>query len=295
MRAIIAALGLVAGLLATIAGTASAAPGPLSGRLVYSDIFGGSGLYTISPDGAGRDHLVNDTGVYRPKWLPDASAVSFIVEMGHFTNRLDVVDPDGSNRRVLVGRPTLPAGWKGISTYDWSPDGTQLVLCLHNDNFDSRLYVSSPDGSTMDLVVRNACGPDWSSQDRILANRGQKFLEMDPDGGNLVTIDTGRQTADPEWSPDGARIVFMCGSYSHADICVIDADGAHLANLTKSDRIDWSPTWSPDGARIVWAPNTNTQYRFADLWRMRADGSAKTRLTDSGKIDEYEPDWNAFA
>jgi Tol biopolymer transport system component len=279
-------------------GAPPASAGPLSGRIVYSDIFGSTGLYTISPEGTGRTHLVDDVGVYRPKWFPDGSAVSFIAETGAkcCSSRLDAVDPDGSNRRVMLGRPKLPTGWKWISAYDWSPDGTQLVLCLLDENAGQRLYVASPNGSSMQRILGNACSPDWSSQGRIAAIRGgRRLVELDPDGANLVTIATGMQSADPAWSPDGAKIVLMCGGYAHADVCVINADGTKLKNLTRSDRVDWSPSWSPDGSRIVWAPETNTSHRFADLWRMRSDGGGKTRLTDTGRLDEYEPDWIAVA
>lgn len=293
---ILATMGLVAGMIAMTDLPAYAVP--LAGRIVYSDIFGGSGLYSIAPDGTGRTHLV-DEFVYRPKWHPDGSGVSFIVEIGPRRSRgsrLDIVDADGSNRRVMLGLANLPTGWKTIETYDWSPDGTQLVLCLVDDDFSRRrLYVSSPDGSAMDLVLTNACSADWSSQDRILALRGRKLLELDPDGGNLVTIETRMPISDPVWSPDGSRIVFMCGPYNHVDICVMNADGADLVNLTESARLDWSPSWSPDGSRLVWAPSTNTKYQFSDLWRMRADGSAKTRLTRTRRIEEYEPDWSAVA
>lgn len=173
----------------------------------------------------------------------------------------------------------------------------QLVLCLADDAHftHQRLYVSDPDGSSMDLVLTNACSPDWSSQDRILALRGRKLLELDPDGGNLVTIEMRTQTADPVWSPDGSTIAFMCGRYVHVDICVMNADGSDIVNLTESARADWSPSWSPDGSRLVWAPSMNTKYQFGDLWRMRADGSGKTRLTRTPQIDEFEPDWTAVA
>jgi hypothetical protein len=95
----------------------------------------------------------------------------------------------------------------------------------------------------MDPVLTNACSPDWSSQDRVLALRGRKLLEFDPDGGSLVTIQMKTQIAHPVWFPDGSKIAFMCGPYVHVDICVMNADGADLMNLTASARVDWSPSW----------------------------------------------------
>lgn len=294
----IATVALVVAAIVVPIGSAKA--GPLDGRIVYADIFGGSGLYTIAPDGTSRIHLIEDWNASRPRWRPDGSDVSFIVDIfgSSVTSRLEIVDPMGSDRKVLLARSKLPANFKVISTYDWSPDGTKLVLCLVNFTGQApvaRTYVSNPNGSRMLLALKDACGEDWGSQDRILAYEGSKLFALDPDGRHVVRVRTGVKTWDAQWSPDGTRIVFMCGPQEAADICVSEADGSHLENLTASDRADWSPSWSPDGSRIVWSPATKTPRQFADLWRMRTDGSSKTRVTDTPRIDEYDPDWTSAA
>jgi TolB protein len=292
---IVSTLGLVAGLLAFAPGLARA--GPLEGRIVYTDVYGGSGLYTLAPDGTDRSHLVSDD-VSRPRWLPDGSGVSFIVDFfgASVTSRLETVDPTGADRKILLRRAELPTHFKIISTYDWSTDGTQLALCLlrfTDQGVAVRTYVSTPDGSTMLLVIKDACGEDWGSQDRILAYSGSKLFAVDPDGGNVDRIRTGVKTWDAQWSPDGTKLVFMCGPQAAADVCVADGDGSHLHNLTNSARADWSPSWSPDGSRIVWTPG-NRATGYGDLWRMLPDGSGKTRVTESPDIDEYDPDWTAL-
>jgi Tol biopolymer transport system component len=74
-------------------------------------------------------------------------------------------------------------------------------------------------------------------------------------------------------------------------ILVLVASG--LVNLTTSPHTDWSPTWSPDGAWIAWARFGLHGSSYGNLWRMRADGSHETQLTNTKRIDGYEPDWTA--
>jgi Tol biopolymer transport system component len=297
MKRVFASVSVFAALL--MIASALAAPsqaGPRTGRLVYTAFTGNAGLDTSRPDGTGQEHIVDDRQVYRPKWLPDGSAVSFIADVSlkrSFRSRLDAVDPDGSNRRVLLPRNALPGHWDGIGTYAWSPNGSQVVLCLLSEHFRPRTYVANADGSSMQLVRRKACGEDWSSQDRLLATQGQHLVEMDPDGSNVATISVGLRVNDPEWSPQGGKIVFQCGPPSRADICVVRANGNGLRRLTNSRRTDWSPSWSPNGKMIVWAPTRLSGRQRGDVWRMRADGTGKIRLTNTRRIDEYEPDWTS--
>jgi len=288
------ALALVFGTLASLMAPASqAAAKPLDGRIVYSDIYGGSGIYSISPDGTGRVHLVTGSGVYRPQWFPDGTGISFISEVGPKgrRSRLEAIDIDGSNRRVLIGLNRLPDGYRSVGSYSWSPGGSQLVLSLFGNTYGSAIFLSNLDGTSMTEILPNAYSPDWSSLDRIVASRNGRLITFDPDGGNIEKLAVGSRDNDPSWSPDGTRLAFMCGGFGHADVCVANADGSGLENLTKSDAVDWSPSWSPDGSRIAWAPAVNARTGFANLWRMRADGSATARITSTKRIDEYEPDW----
>ena len=285
------ALALVFGTLASLMAPASqAAAKPLDGRIVYSDIYGGSGIYSISPDGTGRMHLVTGSGVYRPQWFPDGTGISFISEVGPKgrRSRLEAIDIDGSNRRVLIGASQFPDGYSSIFSYSWAPDGLQLVLGLNGDG--SAIFLSNPGGTSMTEILPNAYSPDWSSLDRIVATRNGRLITFDPDGGNLVRLASGTGSLNPSWSPDGGRIAFMCGRITHADVCLVNADGMGLVNLTDSKEVDWSPAWSPDGSRIIWALSREVS-SFANLRRMRADGSATTRITTTKRIDEYEPDW----
>jgi Tol biopolymer transport system component len=75
--------------------------------------FGGSNLYVMNADGSGQMSLTTSGGS-GPDWSPDGAKIAFGV-----ANEIDVMDPDGSNQRKLIGNGFAPA---------WSPDGTMIAF-----------------------------------------------------------------------------------------------------------------------------------------------------------------------
>jgi TolB protein len=61
----------------------------------------------------------------------------------------------------------------------------------------------------------------------------------------------------PVWSPDGARIAFMCRRGGNDfEICVMNPDGTEQLQLTNNTPfLDATPTWSSDGNKIFFHSN----------------------------------------
>jgi Tol biopolymer transport system component len=84
----------------------------------------------------------------------------------------------------------------------------------------------------------------------------QEIYLIQPDGGGLVrlTKDPAVDT-DPDWSPDGRRIVFRSRRDGSSDIFVMGADGSQPTNLVRdpSDSLDdeFAPAWNPDGETLA--------------------------------------------
>ena len=114
---------------------------------------------------------------------------------------------------------------------------------------------------------------------------------MRPDGSEQRMLTNTGDNAEPDWSPDGRRIVYS--GIDHNDVLdhelfVMDADGSENTKLTDMNQFIRAPSWSPDGRWIVFAyvPKPGE----FELGIIRADGSQARRLTFNPKTD-YDPDW----
>jgi TolB protein len=150
---------------------------------------------------------------------------------------------------------------------DWSPDGKTIAFTSHlvTDGSDNHV--------TAEIYVINADGSGTPT--RLTSN--------------------AEEERSPNWSPDGARILFACrrgapvagGPFPSFELCVINADGSHLTRLTNNAVAELTPTWSPDGSQIVFHRRVAGPGSF-QLFVMNSDGTGERQLT-------FPPGINAFA
>ena len=192
---------------------------------------------------------------------------------------------DGSS--VVSLRPTgeAPA---------WSPDGKKIAFLDGQD-----VFVMNADGTGAVDILHGGAGTGvyglaWKPDASGFAfggayNFASGLFVMGADGSNVTRIQAGYGLGNPSWSPDGSRIAFECATPGgNADICVVNADGTGLAQVTSDPDLESQPAWKPDGTRILFRASGST---FSGLKLVNPDGTGMTPLLSYGNA--VEPTWSA--
>jgi Tol biopolymer transport system component len=184
--------------------------------LAYSirdDAGNAAGIGIVNADGSGFTQLT-DGPDYAPRWAPDGSRIAFLRGGGD----LYVVNVDGAGLKRLpnIEPEPPPVGELGTAGFSWSPDGSEIAL----DSFGFR------EASQPQIFVAEVDGPG---------------LRQLTDGS--ATFDT-----HPEWSPDGATIIY-CNEGPESLLLGIPSVGGGTPNQFAVGNCDYD--WSSDGSRIA--------------------------------------------
>jgi TolB protein len=104
-----------------------------------------------------------------------------------------------------------------------------------------------------------------------------------------LTTDPAKDT-DPEYSPDGSKIVFCSNRLNAAvrDIWIMNADGSGQYPLYVDPGDQKEPTWSPDGEWIAFCSDRDGSW---DIWKIRSSGGTPIKVTIHPEEDSY-PTWS---
>ncbi|MGV8840719.1 MAG: TolB family protein [Bauldia sp.] len=192
---------------------------------------------------------------------------------------------------VEVGTIVMSSNREGqqYDIYRLTDDDRQLVNLTNtpHSEFDPAV---SPDGTK--IVYSSFGGPVGNIW----------IMNIDGTDAHPVIAEPEFQIWQPEWSPDGARIVFAGRREGEApDIYVMNVDGTGMTQLTDTEDGEYDPVFSPDGTTIAYtrgvtAPNEDDG-RF-NVWAMDADGTNQRNLTNGDGRDihpEFSPDGTLIA
>ncbi len=229
-----------------------------------------------------------------------------------FDTQIYLMNGDGTNvRRITDNKyadnfPSL------------SPDGRKILFESSRLRTEaeplntSHLFLMNADGTGQTFLTRGSSGT-WSADGKKIAFHASASgtgrptkpypgaATIDNDIFTLNVGDVLKKTAkpknitnspeaideDPDWSPDGKKILFTSHLVADdkldsatAEIYVMNANGkGKRARLTNNSEEERAPAWSPDGKRIVYACRKGgTDF---EICVMNADGTGQVQLTDN--------------
>jgi Tol biopolymer transport system component len=188
-----------------------------------------------------------------------------------------------------------------LATYPGSQNGRLAIGANIDGNFD--IHTVLPNGQGLQRLTTDqlfdAC-PAWSPDGKRLAFchgvQAQTGLidvwTMNANGTDKFQVtNLGGRSFFPDFSPDGARIVFNSrpAGASNFDLFVINLDGTGLVQLTTDPANEGNPAWSPDGRKIVF---TSDRTGVGQVYVMDADGTDQVQLTFDPVFKDQVPDWS---
>lgn len=190
-----------------------------------------------------------------PKWSPDGKYLGFTGARNGGETQVWTLNRLGGEAEQLTEIK------QGVEDFEWSPDGTRLLLSLKDPKPDKPKGDSArpetPDPVVVDRLQfkRDATG--------YLDRRRTHLYGFEVGSKKLVQITSGDfEDAEPAWSPDGRLVVFSSNRTAepdgnrNSDLWIVAADntdkGQTLRRLTSNPGSDESPAWSPDGRSIAY-------------------------------------------
>jgi Tol biopolymer transport system component len=310
----VAAAAAVAGAAPAAEATFPGEPGPIAFTRLVDREQGIDQIFSVDPAGGRPQRLTSFAGgAKQPEFSPDGSHIAFYRPR---PNTIFTMGADGSAPTRVTPRCRVPR-CLGNQDPAWTPTGALLFTralgpVMADFAAEVDLMRVGADGSALAVVrrfIKRRDGgepihdPQVSPDGRSIAvtlmdNSGRGKLQtaifvLDADGGNLRRVTPTRLNAgNPDWSPDGERIVFNSSfeGQGPVEIYTVHPDGTGLRRVRPEPRRSYSfePVWSPDGTRIATVHGTFDT--VPKIWTMRSDGSDLRQITRGPRLD-LRPDW----
>ncbi|HXJ63688.1 MAG TPA: protein kinase, partial [Actinomycetota bacterium] len=216
---------------------------PDCSQVVFSQTKNGNkDVYVMNSDGTDAKAITHDPAEDGgAEWSPTAQRLVWVSKQ-HGNPDVYTMNPDGTDKVRLTTDP----GFDGFPA--WSADGTKITWSSQEAG-DLHIFVMNADGSGKRQVTRD---PSAGDKDPALTPDGKEiaFTSTAADGSRqifVIGIDgsgrrqlTGAGAAaggggdneQPEYSPDGRRIVFTSDRDGNREIYAMDADGSNQHRLT---------------------------------------------------------------
>ena len=234
-----------------------------------------------------------------PAFSPDGHTLAFARLMAGGKD-IYVVPVTGGEPRPLTSESTVRPGsfTDGLA---WTPDGREIVFASNRTGSFLlwRVPVSGGAPTRIDVGAQDVSRPAISRSGNRLAwiqtssDRNIWRAEISGPAGQSSAptrlIASTASDSNPQYSPDGQRIVFTSGRSGTGEIWVSDRDGRNPMKLTNiGGPVTGTPRWSPDGRQIAFDSMDGSN---RDIYVVSSNGGQHRRLmTEPG--EDTCPSWS---
>ena len=184
----------------------------------------------------------------------------------------------------------------------FSPDGTKLVWSCSDRATGSSLWLADGEGKEAKKLLqdRGASNFTWRADSESIVYGGAHVVNrfntwndiylLHLDSNTPTALTSGKRARDPDFSPDGTRLVVVTNANQDNQLEILTVDRRQTPITNVSDHTQFSrPRFSPDGQTLavsVWADGRR------DLWLYGIDGTPLRRLTHDVWNDR-DAEWSA--
>lgn len=254
-------------------------------------LFSSNGLYFVGTDGTGLTLIEGADG--NAAWSPDDKQIVY-VKSGNIPMSSDLLIYNIADKTHTL----LQANGSNKACVNFSPDGKQIAYSACNED-GIAIYTIDVNGRNNRLLIQYGHWPVWSPKGDKIA-----YLSIGIDGSDQISVanadgsdqrqltssvspewwDTGFPrdgNSDPQWAPDGRKIVYVSHKNIKPEIFIMNADGSNQKRLTKAEYRDEHPEVTPDGNYILFASRRSDMME-GGICVMNLDGSNQKVISNTG-------------
>lgn len=256
-------------------------------------------IFLFSPETGERRALTSPAapllGDSFPAFSPDSQTVAFVRTTADVSQDVYLVPITGGEPKRLTFDNVR------LKSTAWNADGREIIFSSTREGGDYGLWRISTSGGTPERAGvggHHVPGASVSRQGNRLA-----YVQWSGDF-NIYRVDVSDSTRptsppikltsstrldfNPQYSPDGKRIVFQSDRSGSNEIWMCNSDGANPVQVTSLNKIAGTPRWSPDGQQIAFDLYPDGR---GDIYVISAGGGLPRPIV-TGDSEDHLPSWS---